>query len=157
MAFKAYALALYALTSLSVAAPIGIHHGRTPRVVEARGRADSSPHRSAFVTHHGVRLHYLDWGGTKPVVVLLPGYALTAHAFDDIGRLLASEFRVIAVTPRGFGQSDAPNSGDYTIGTMVEDLRALLDSLSIQHAALIGHSISGSTITEVARAYPDTF
>ncbi|MDQ3516319.1 MAG: alpha/beta fold hydrolase, partial [Gemmatimonadota bacterium] len=108
----------------------------------------------AFITHNGVRLHYLDWGGTRPAVILLPGYALTAHAFDDVGRLLAGEFRIIVVTPRGFGESDAPDSGTYTIGTMVADLRALLDSLGIHRAALVGHSIAGSTISEFARAYP---
>lgn len=155
MALAIQSLALYALTILSVLAPVGAHRGSPPRVGQGPARADSNPHRSAFVTHHGVRLHYLDWGGTGPVVVLLPGYALTAHAFDDIGRLLASEFRVIAVTPRGFGESDAPDSGDYTVGAMVADLRALLDSLGVQRAALVGHSISGSTIGEFARAHPD--
>jgi pimeloyl-ACP methyl ester carboxylesterase len=102
-----------------------------------------------------VRLHYLDWGGSGPAVILLPGYALTAHAFDEIGTLLASDYRVIAVTPRGFGQSDAPDSSDYTVATMVEDLAALVDSLQLRRAAFVGHSISGSTIAKFARAHPN--
>lgn len=117
-------------------------------------RADANPHRSSFISHRGVRLHYLDWGGSGPTVVLLPGYALTAHAFDDVGSRLATHFRVIAITPRGFGESDAPDSGSYTIRTMVDDLRAVLDSLGISQAAFVGHSLSGSTIAEFARAYP---
>lgn len=121
---------------------------------EHTGAPDPSPHRSGFVVRDGARLHYLDWGGAGPAVVLLPGYALTAHAFDDIGTLLARDFRVIALTPRGFGESDAPDSSEYTIATMVEDLLALLDSLHIERAALVGHSISGSTIAEFSRVHP---
>ena len=97
----------------------------------------------------------MDWGGAGPAVVLLPGYALTAHAFEEIGAMLADGFRVIAVTPRGYGESDAPpDSADYTVRTMVADLRALLDTLGVPRAALVGHSISGVTISEFARAYP---
>ena len=118
--------------------------------------SDASPHRSTFFVHQGARLHYLDWGGTGPVVVLLPGYGLTAHAFDEIGTMLADGFRVIAVTPRGYGESDAPpESASYTVATMAADLRALLDTLGIGQAALIGHSISGATITAFALAHPD--
>jgi pimeloyl-ACP methyl ester carboxylesterase len=117
---------------------------------------DASPHRSKFFVHHDVHLHYLDWGGTGPAVVLLPGYGLTAHAFDEIGTLLSDRFRVLAVTPRGYGESDAPpDSAMYTVATMVADLRALLDTLGIPRAVLIGHSISGATITAFARAHPD--
>lgn len=53
---------------------------------------------------------------------MLPGYALTAHAFDEIAGLLAQHFRVLAFTPRGFGESDAPDSGEYSIATMVAKL-----------------------------------
>jgi pimeloyl-ACP methyl ester carboxylesterase len=147
-------LLLCGLALLSAVAPA---RGRCQSVDPGQlmpGPGDASPHRVGFVTRSGVRLHYLEWGTSGPVVVLLPGYALTAHAFDDVGRLLASDFRVIAVTPRGFGESDAPDSAEYTIRTMVADLTVLLDSLGIDHAALVGHSISGATIAEFARAHP---
>ena len=154
MALATHSFVLSALTLLSVLAPLAARCQSAPRIERTPASGAASPHRSALITHNGVRLHYLDWGGTRPAVILLPGYALTAHAFDDVGRLLAGEFRMIVVTPRGFGESDAPDSGTYTIGTMVADLRALLDSLGIHRAALVGHSISGSTISEFARAYP---
>ena len=102
----------------------------------------------------GVRLHYLAWGESGPAIVLLPGFSLTAHAFDDIGPLLAVGRRVIALTPRGFGESDAPDSGAYTIDTLVDDLRALLDSLQVARAVLIGHSISGTVAAHFALRFP---
>ncbi len=116
---------------------------------------DSAHHRSAFVARGGVRLHYLDWGGRGPALVLLPGFSLTAHAYDDIAELLAREFRVVALTPRGFGESSAPDTGEYSIETMVVDTRAVLDSLGITRAMLVGHSISGSVIARFATETPD--
>ncbi|MDQ6887454.1 MAG: hypothetical protein M3068_09180 [Gemmatimonadota bacterium] len=50
----------------------------TPRL--AGLAPDSAHHRSGFVVRGGVRLHYLDWGGRGPALVLLPGFSLTAHA-----------------------------------------------------------------------------
>lgn len=113
-----------------------------------------SPHRVAYVTRDGARLHYLTWGTAGPVVILLPGFSLTAHAYDDIGPLLASGHRVIALTPRGFGESDAPDSSAYIIETLVGDLRALMDSLHVERAALVAHSISGTVASHFALRYP---
>lgn len=120
----------------------------------ARSLGDRSPHRTAFVVHEGVRLHYLAWGTAGPTIVLLPGFSLTAHAFDDIGPILANGHRVIALTPRGFGESDAPDSSSYTIETLVSDLRILLDSLHVDQADLVAHSISGTVATHFALRFP---
>jgi pimeloyl-ACP methyl ester carboxylesterase len=109
-----------------------------------------------MVTRNGVRLHYLTWGTSGSAIVLLPGFSLTAHAFDDIGPRLAVGHRVIALTPRGFGESDAPSdSSVYTINTMVDDLRALLDTLHVEQAALVAHSISGTVAAHFALRFPD--
>lgn len=114
---------------------------------------DPSPHRSAFVTADGVRLHYLDWGGSGDAVLLLPGMGSTAHAFDDIAPKLTDRFRVFALTPRAHGESGAHDTL-YTVDRAAEDVRILLDSLGIARANLIGQSISGATITRFAIAYP---
>jgi pimeloyl-ACP methyl ester carboxylesterase len=142
---------------IGLLAAVATSRGQTPHGRNAGSRdqaADTARHRSAFVDRNGVRLHYLEWHGNGPTVVLLPGYLLTGHAFDEIGGLLSNAYRVIAVTPRGFGESSAPDTGTYTIQTMVDDLRTLLDSLGVRRAALVGHSMSGSTITAFAAQYP---
>ena len=115
---------------------------------------DQSPHRVGFVVRDGVRLHYLSWGTSGPLIVLLPGFSLTAHVFDDIGPLLALSHRVIALTPRGFGESDAPDSSAYTIETLVSDLRLLLDALHVDQAVLVAHSMSGTVATHFALRFP---
>ncbi len=118
---------------------------------------DPSSHVVGYVQSADARLHYLAWGTRGPTVILLPGYSLTAHAFDDIGPLLAPHARVVALTPRGFGESDAPdspNSSAYTMATLVADLRSLMDSLRIERATLVGHSLSGAVVAAFALQYP---
>lgn len=116
--------------------------------------ADTATHRAGFFHSNGARLHYLEWLGPGPTILLLPGYALTAHVFDDIAPRLAKTHRVIALTPRGFGESDAPESGAYTIEALVGDLRALYDSLHITQATLVAHSLSGTVAAAFALREP---
>ena len=49
--------------------------GRIRRLVTTRFDTweDRSPHASHFVTVNGVRLHYLDWGGSGEPLVLIHG------------------------------------------------------------------------------------
>lgn len=101
----------------------------------------------------GVRLHYLDFGGTGPAVVLLAGLGNTAHAFDDFAPRLADKFHVVALTRRGFGESDHPKGG-YDTRRLVEDIRAALDGLGLDDVTLIGHSIAGEELTRFAATYP---
>jgi len=36
---------------------------------------DKSPHQSDFVNVNGIRLHYLDWGGTGETLLFLTGWS----------------------------------------------------------------------------------
>jgi pimeloyl-ACP methyl ester carboxylesterase len=119
------------------------------------GQASNAAIRSDFVRLPDARIHYLEWPGAGATVVLLPGYSLTAHAFREIGQGLSARHRVIAITPRGYGESDAPDSSAYTIATLVSDLRAVLDSLHADRVFLAGHSISGVVVAHFAMRYPE--
>jgi pimeloyl-ACP methyl ester carboxylesterase len=62
--------------------------------------------------------------------------------------------KVLAMTRRGFGLSDKPDTG-YDIGTRVEDIRAFLDALNLKRVNLVGHSIAGDELTAFAARYPN--
>src|SRR6185437_2199321 len=84
---------------------------------------DPSPHRSGFIPiGGGVRLHYLDWGGSGQTIVFLAGQGNTAHAFDDFAPRFTDRYHVVALTRRGFGESSHPASG-YDTPRLVEDVR----------------------------------
>src|SRR6185436_17559634 len=73
------------------------------------GWVDSTKHKAGFITvQRGVRLHYLDFGGSGPPLLLLPGIGNTAHAYDDFAPALTDRYHVYAITRRGFGESSHP-------------------------------------------------
>ena len=116
--------------------------------------SDKSPHKSATVTANGIKQHYLDWGGTGDVVIMLAGLGNDAHVFDEIAPSFTDKFHVIGLTRRGFGETDRPANGYETL-TRVEDIRAFMDAMKIQRAHLIGHSLAGDEMTTFATKYPD--
>ena len=100
-----------------------------------------------------VRLHYLDFGGTGPTILFLAGLGNTAHAFDDFAPRLTDRFHVVALTRRGFGESDHPESG-YDTRRLVADIRAAVDALHLGRVTIIGHSIAGEEMTRLANESP---
>jgi pimeloyl-ACP methyl ester carboxylesterase len=116
---------------------------------------DPSPHAARLVgVAPGVRLEVLDWGGTGVPLVLLSGLGNTAHVYDGFAPKLTDRFRVYAVSRRGYGRSSQPASG-YDVGTLAHDVRAVLDSLGVARAVLVGHSIAGDELTRFAADYPE--
>jgi pimeloyl-ACP methyl ester carboxylesterase len=127
--------------------------------------SDQSPHRVHFIPVAGraredstkpVRLEVLDWGGKGPAVVLLAGLDGTAHIYDDLAPQLTDSFRIIGITRRGHGASShAADTMTYTLDPLTADIRTIMDSVGIQRASLVGHSIAGAEITRFAARYPD--
>jgi non-heme chloroperoxidase len=116
---------------------------------------DPSPHRVLFIqTAPDVTLEVLDWGGRGPAVVLLAGLGTTAHVYDDFAPKLASEFHVWGITRRGFGASSQPTAG-YDPTTLAADVLKVLDSLGLAQVNLVGHSLAGVELTEIAASHPE--
>jgi pimeloyl-ACP methyl ester carboxylesterase len=116
-------------------------------------RKDTSPTASRFAVVEGVKLHYLDWGGKGEALIFIAGTGDTAHAFDDLAPRFTDHFRVLALTRRGFGESDRPSSG-YDIPTLTEDVRGVLDDQRIERANFVCHSAGGDEVTLFASTYP---
>jgi non-heme chloroperoxidase len=115
---------------------------------------DTSPHKSDFVNVNGVRLHYLDWGGSGEVLLFLAGMGCNAHIFDQFAPRFTDKFHVMAVTRRGHGESDHPETG-YDIETLTEDLRQFMDALGLDQAILAGHSLAHIELSHFSALYPE--
>lgn len=125
-----------------------------PRLLPDDAWVDKTTHTSGFITvQRNVRLHYLDFGGTGPALLLLPGIGNTAHAYDDFAPRLTDRFHVYAITRRGFGESSHPETG-YSLPRLVEDIRIAMDSLRLPRVELVGHSFAGQEMTAFAKKYP---
>jgi pimeloyl-ACP methyl ester carboxylesterase len=109
--------------------------------------------RSGCAAAGGVRLHYLDWGGDGEPLVLFPGLGQSAHVFRDLAPALADRMRVLALTPRAHGESDAPGGG-YHVQALADDVGGFLDALGIGAASIVAHSFSGAVATRFAADHP---
>jgi pimeloyl-ACP methyl ester carboxylesterase len=110
--------------------------------------------KSDFVHVNGIRLHYLDWGGSGPTLLFLTGMGSSAYIYSKFATRFTGSFRVLALTRRGHGDSDYPESG-YDADTLVEDIRQFMDRLGIEKAVLAGHSLAGVELTHFATMYPE--
>src|SRR5688572_27084204 len=93
------------------------------------------------VNVNGIQLAYERRGRGAPLV-LLHGFPLDHHLWDEVARLLEDTFDLILPDLRGFGNStilDVPHSMD----DYASDIASLLDHLNIQRAAIVGHSMGG--------------
>jgi pimeloyl-ACP methyl ester carboxylesterase len=100
-----------------------------------------------------IQLAY-DRRGKGTPLVLLHGYPLDHHLWDEIIPLLEDTFDVISPDLRGFGESTIADSSP-TMEDYAADIAGLLDYLKIQKAAIVGHSMGGYVALAFARLYPE--
>jgi pimeloyl-ACP methyl ester carboxylesterase len=103
----------------------------------------------------GLTLSYSErnagWG---PTVVLLPGPTDSWRSYAPVLEHLPSAMHTVAVSQRGHGDSDKPDSG-YAIEDFAADVVGLLDALAIERAVLVGHSGSCLVARNVALDRPE--
>src|SRR5690242_17925490 len=115
---------------------------------------NSSNPKSDFVQVNGIRLHYLDWGGSGPTLIFLTGMGSSAYIFNKFAPRFSDQFRVLALTRRGHGDSESPETG-YDADTLIEDIRQFMEALNLEKAVLAGHSLAGVELTHFAATYPN--
>lgn len=107
-----------------------------------------------FITVNGARLHYLDWGGKGEVLLFLPGIGEPASVFKWFAPRFLPEFRPVALTRRGTGESQIL-PGTYFLSQLVDDIHAFIEACSFPSICAVGHSYGGFEITRLASLYPD--
>lgn len=89
-----------------------------------------------------------------PVVVLSNSLGSTHRMWDAQLPSLQERFQVVRYDTRGHGQSPVP-TGPYSIDDLADDVIALLDTLRVPRAHLVGLSLGGMTAMRLAARNPD--
>jgi len=110
--------------------------------------------KSEFVNVNGINLHYLDWGGDGPEIIFLTGMGSSAYIYNKFAPRFMDKFHVLALTRRGHGDSDYPETG-YDPDTLVADILQFMNALQIDKAVLVGHSLAGVELTHFAATHPE--
>ncbi|MFJ2257053.1 alpha/beta fold hydrolase [Streptomyces sp. NPDC087844] len=99
-----------------------------------------------------IELHYEDKGAGQPVV-LIHGYPLDGNSWDgQTSALLDAGYRVITYDRRGFGRSSQPSTG-YDYDTFAADLNAVLETLDLREAVLVGFSMGTGEVARYLSAH----
>lgn len=117
---------------------------------------------SRFVEANGVRLQYMDFGGSGlPLIFVQDVHNFFEYEnpyFRDLLSAFYARFtdrhRVLATVRRGYGESDAPGWG-YDVPSQSEDLLSLMDALGIRRAVLFGNTTATQDMTWIAEHHPE--
>jgi non-heme chloroperoxidase len=106
---------------------------------------------NTITSKDGTQIYYKDWG-RGPVVTFSHGWPLSSDAWDGQMHFLAQQgLRVVAHDRRGHGRSEQASSGNDMNG-YADDLAAVLETLDLRDATLVGHSTGGGEVVRyVAR------
>src|SRR4030042_5070689 len=107
-----------------------------------------------FVLVDGKKVHYLEKGEGKPVI-LIHGFlyhtVMWKKNIDD----LAKKFKVYAVDLWGWGYSERLKENEYSFERYGKQIIGFMDALKINKASLVGQSMGGGISVYVAAHFPE--
>ncbi|PJZ69817.1 alpha/beta hydrolase [Leptospira perolatii] len=86
-------------------------------------------------------------GGDGQALLLLHGFPTSSWDWKDVWEKLISKYHVIAPDYIGFGFSDKPKGGHYSIFEYADQVEALLDELNIKQVHILAHDL-GDTVAQ---------
>ena len=104
----------------------------------------------------GVSLHIRDTGPrSAPALIMLHGFGSSLHTWEPWARALDRNYRVIRFDLPGSGLSAPDPTADYTDMRSMQLLAALMDTLGLRRATVIGNSMGGRIAWTFAAKHPE--
>lgn len=102
------------------------------------------------VSSHGARIRYKDVGQGEQALLFLPGWCCSRAIFSPLIPRLSARHRVLSVDLRGHGESERGGE-DFTSGTLVEDLLAVVKASGVRQVVPVALSHAGWLALELRR------
>lgn len=103
------------------------------------------------------KISYLEWGdpNNDKVVVCVHGLTRNSYDFEDLGTLLAQDYRVISIDMPGRGSSDwFANKNHYNYPAYIKDLVLFIKAMKLPSVYWVGTSMGGLLGMCLATYYP---
>jgi len=105
---------------------------------------------------NGVRLHYELHGNHGEPIVFVHGYTGDITDWQFQVAEFSPSYRVLVMDLRGHGLSEAPSDRSaYTVAAWSSDVEALAAEVGFEKYHLVGHSMGGGIVQEVALTSPE--
>lgn len=101
-----------------------------------------------------LRIHY-HVEGRGPDVLLLHGWSSSRRMWQHLTPALARTHRCWSLDLPGFGDSDKPADGWYSIPKFTASVRYFMESMGLEHASVVGHSMGGMIALDLAAVSPE--
>ena len=92
-----------------------------------------------------------DVAGHGPLVVFVHGLTSFRQTWDPVTTLLAEEFTCVRLDLRGHGTSS--RAAEYSMMSLVGDVRAVVEQVALGEPAIVGHSLGASIAAVYAAAH----
>jgi len=116
-------------------------------------RAQTQAVHEGFADLPGVRLFYIDSGGSGTPLVLMHAATGSVRAWEhQIPAFTAAGYRVVSFDRRGWGRTES--AAGSPPGTAADDLIALMDHLHIERFHLVGTAAGGFVAFDTALSFP---
>lgn len=101
-----------------------------------------------YVEVNGIKTRYWEAGQADSTIVLVHGLGGYVENWELNIEALAQRHRVYALDMMGFGRSDKPQTS-YAIRELAIFVGAFMETLGLERAALVGHSMGGSVALQL--------
>ena len=96
-----------------------------------------------------VNLYYREYGDPdQPALIMLHGLLGSLVNWHSIARKLSGEWRLVVPDLRNHGRS--PHASEMNYPAMAADVIRLMDTLNLERAVLLGHSMGGKVAMQLA-------
>ncbi len=111
--------------------------------------------RDGYVSANGIRLHYLDWGGSGSPIVILHATGFLGRIYAPVAETLTAAGRVYSYDQRGHGDSERAPDDRYDWTRTMEDLAGFITAMGLGQVRGFGHSAGATAIGSLACERPE--
>jgi N-formylmaleamate deformylase len=110
----------------------------------------------AHVRANDIRQHYLRFGGSGLVVIIVPGISTTAAQWAFVAERLCAGRDIYVLDVRGRGLSESGPHLNYSLDACASDLVAFAEALGIERYTILGHSMGARIGIRASRWRPSS-